>query len=155
MCLTPNGRDLFVSVRDGRVLHIDPAAMKQRASITVNGTPCDVQASDAGGVFVSAGTQIAVVDMKQGREVARWDGIREGNRIRLAPDQARLYVGNWASSPASVSAYRIPPVLADSNGRRIAECSVDANFAVRGEIFVSPDGRTLFAEAGRVFSLAQ
>jgi sugar lactone lactonase YvrE len=157
MCLTPDGKTLYTVTHGGKLQKFDVARWRLERTFEVGGACRDIQATDDGLVFINSAegqwVNLRLLNTKTG-EVVNWAGIYSSNCIRLAPDQKRLYVSCWNLSPANVTSYYISRD-APAKGRESGGCSLDANFGARGGVAVSPDGRFLFCDAGRIVRLGQ
>ena len=129
MCLTPDGSTIYVAVstnghtsdtdavQEGAIVEIEAATLRIRRTVRVGHDPADIQANDSGLVYLSGGsgqhTQVVVVNMREGQSiVARWPGVYMGARIRLSPDQRRLFVTGTGSSPQT-EAWLLPAKLSE------------------------------------------
>ena len=165
MCLTPDGSTLYAAVstkghtgdlsaiQEGQIVEVDSASLKVRRTAAIAHDPYDIQANDAGLVFVSGGsgqhTQVAVVNMNDRQSiVARWPGVYMGARIRLSPDQKRLFIAG-TGSPHQIEAWRLP---ANPSGEHVVEERVNetTEIPLGGEIFLTPRGDFLLTRTGGI-----
>ena len=168
-CPAPDGSTLYASVstaghvfgrvggsEDGMILDIDPETLKVRREVRIPIDPSDIQAGDAGLVFVTGGsnqhTAIAVVKMNEsGRLVARWGGVFMGTRVRLSPDRSRLFLAP-TTTPPSVETWLLPENMSESPTAK-ETLTAPTGIPLGGEIFLSPRGDFLLTRPGGVIPL--
>jgi hypothetical protein len=127
---------------------------------TLPADPCDIAATNDGLVFLAGGsgqwTDLSVVDMNTKQFTLKWTGVRMGNRLRLAPEQKHLYAAIRNVSPAGIPSDAVPPAFNPAaRARQAGAVSLNANFAARGVLTVSPDGTFLLCDAGRIIRLGR
>jgi hypothetical protein len=159
MCLTPNGEALYALAVNGALQKFDAAGWKLEKVFQVRGGHSDIQSTDDGRVFLNSSggqwTNIDLFDVTKPDPPRPWAGIYQSNFIRLSPDQRRLYVSCWHLSPSNITSYYVPPGKSDAKGRQCGSVGLDANFGAYGNIVVSPDGRFLFCDAGKIILLGK
>jgi hypothetical protein len=156
MALSPDGKQLAIT-QLGRVVVIDPNTLLAVRNVLGVGAATTMVAGSAGRVFLAEhgrGGVITVADTQRGVVLGRWALSLPGRVfLSISPDQRRLFLscsgvadnrvcslrvdGDWAVRPALLG---------------LAWATKDA--PVRGETFVSPDGRYLINRLGTVFRLA-
>jgi hypothetical protein len=165
ICLTPDGSTLYAAVstkghtgdlsamQEGQIIELDSASLSVRRKAVITHDPYDIQANDAGIVFASGGsgqhTQIAVVDRKVTQSIiARWPGVYMGTRIRLSPDQRRLFIA-LPGQPPQIECWLLPDKLSE---KPIMEERLNDSpeIPLRGDIFLTPRGDFLLTRAGGV-----
>jgi hypothetical protein len=151
-----NGRMLYGAALD-HLFTVDPQTLSISRSVSYPGGTIAIAGDDSGRLFlVEAGrfATITVLDMHQSQVVGNWSlPLRGRIYLALAPDGRRLYVSN-----ALLTGNRIYSLLiGGERGVRpqlLGQAASDRGGVVRGENFVSPDGKFLVNRAGRVFRLS-
>ncbi len=158
LCLTPDGRTLYAA-GGTELFDIDPATLSVRRRVDMKADFSSVVADNHGRVYLGEQgqwTYLTRLELNHPRmAVQRWSAKLHGRiYLRMAPDQSRLYVGTSSviSNHLDVLLLRghkwsIPP--------HVSMALSDANGPVRGEFFLTPDGRFLVNRWGKVFRLAQ
>jgi DNA-binding beta-propeller fold protein YncE len=171
LCLSPDGKKLYAGSHvgprsttrprphQGSVQVIDTAALKLDKSVPVPIDVFSLDATDAGVVFASGGsgtrTEIAVLDVNQAEPVTSlWKGAATGLWLRLSGDGKRLYLSNWRSRPAVVTALRLPEKFAGAEWPPAVNCSAPS-FSTRGAVTLTADGRFLVCESGVILRLRE
>jgi hypothetical protein len=157
LALSPDGAALYAA-GPGVVRVFEPRTLEERRRIAVEPTAFDLAADNAGRLFVSeAGqwTSITVVDARHdGAVLGRWNPRLHGLvYLQLTPDATRLYVGSSSLVSNSLHGWQVqkptgglPPQFSNALG--------DGTGPVRGEFFITPDGRHLVNRYGKVFQVA-
>jgi hypothetical protein len=166
LCISPDGRWVYAAgphtqrdnysgrEYDGVLLTIEPNDMYCYRNLTHAGDPYDMAVRNDGQVFISSGGKkpgIYAVS-GSGRYIAGWAGEPWQVGLALAHDRRMLYVGNARGTSPSVSCLPLgdSPPRARPSGN---ECAIDPAPGARGELTVSPDGRYLFCDTGRLIAL--
>ncbi|MFN4261446.1 MAG: c-type cytochrome domain-containing protein [Gemmataceae bacterium] len=161
LSLTPDGKTLIATSPkgpqgQGLMQVIDARTWKLLQTFPIAAVPFDVAAADDGKAFVSGAqggwTDVAVVDWKQQRVLARWGGVWNRSFLQLAPAQDRLYLATQGVTPNRIDLLTIPdrldtvpqPVPSPEKGKH----------PFGGPIIISPDGQYLFSSTGTVLKLA-
>jgi LSD1 subclass zinc finger protein len=165
LCLTPNGKTLYSCSNTNVVQQIDPATLKIEKTITLDrGNPRGIQANDSGYVFLNSGegqwTHVYLLNAKRDykgatAKVLPWAGVYSLSSLRLSPDQKRLYTSCFNLSPANIASYYITERPALFKGQQSGAVGIDANFAARGLMEVSPDGTFMFCDRGLILLLGR
>jgi hypothetical protein len=159
LCRTADGATLYAA--GGRTVYaIDPEPFRLRQRVEVNASDIhDIAADNDGRVFLAEQgqwTNLIRLDLSTAPpSIQRWNARLHGRiYLGMAADQYRLYVGTssvLSSQLHSLLVYRrswkIPP--------QVGLAMSDAEGAIRGEFFLTPDGNFLVNRWGRVFRLAQ
>jgi WD40 repeat protein len=161
MCLTRDGKTIYAGAPGGGAgfLQILPTAtMRVEQTLGVSIKPYSLDAAEDGRIFVSGtvsgSPQVVVLDFKEKTPaIASWPLGMADTYLKLSHDQRKLYLSNWRLSPASVRSANIPEPTAGSRLPGGSVAQVDANFNVRGEQMVSPDGKYLLCESGALLQL--
>jgi hypothetical protein len=169
LCLSPNGKTLYAASHEGKfdyyffgpyrgtVQQIHAASFRVQKSVKLRIHPIDVQATDNGLVFLTQGSgqncDLVLVDMNTCDQHSRWTGTHNSNRLGLSPDQKLLFISNWASSPASITADAVPTTILNQAQQAGSIWGLSANFSTRGELRVSPDGHFLLCDTGRAITI--
>jgi CHAT domain-containing protein len=165
ICLTPDGSTLYAAVsttghtpdlsaaQEGQIVEIDASTLGVRRTVRVGHDPCDIQANDAGLVFLSGGsgqlTQVVVVSMKGTPSiVARWPGVLMGTRIHLSCDQRRLFIAP-PGKPSHVESWLLPAKLSEQPLKE-ERLNSSPEIPVGGEIFLTPKGDFLLTRPGGI-----
>jgi sugar lactone lactonase YvrE len=165
MCLTPDGKTLYAASHEGKFDHynagpyrgtvqkIDTATFTLEKSVVVNAHPQDIRATNDHLVFLSAGSGqhvgVTAVDMKTGAQKNRWCDSPGSDMLCLAPDQKTLFVSHGWHGTAHLHAVPVPNTLTDRAGRDVSINPGD-NGAARREMRMSPDGKFLLCDVGRI-----
>jgi hypothetical protein len=156
LCLSPDGKSLYAAAKDV-VQKFDTATGKLQKNFPVKCHPSDIQAADDGRVFINSAddqwTQITLLDTNGPGRESPGARIYHSDSILLSPDQKFLYVSCWKVSPASITCWRVPANPESGWGEACAECRLNANGSAVGKIYVRPDGKSLFCDAGRTLRL--
>jgi hypothetical protein len=159
LCRTADGATLYTA--GGKtVCVIDPEPFRLTRRVEVDaGDIHDIAAGNDGRVFLAEQgqwTNLIRLDLNAAPpSIQRWNARLHGRLyLGMAADQYRLYVGTSSvisSQLHSLLVYRhswkIPP--------QVGLAMSDAEGAIRGEFFLTPDGNFLVNRWGRVFRLAQ
>jgi hypothetical protein len=156
LALSPDGAALYAA--GPWVVHVlEPQALRERQRFPVEPIVFDLAADNAGRLFLSeAGqwTPITVVNARHdGAVLGRWNPRMHGRiYLQLTPDATRLYLG---SSSLISNAVRGLMVQKSSGGMppQYSHAVGDGTAPVRGEFFITPDGRHLITRTGKVLHL--
>jgi hypothetical protein len=163
LCLTPNGKALFVCSDANLVQQLEPANLQVVKTIALNcGQPNAIQACDNGILFLREAdnrhaTTIYLVNAnragKDVRQVVRWSVLPRFSSIRLSPDQKHLYVYCYAS-PRILESLYISDRPGVFLGKRCASINLDHEVS-HGRIEISRDGSFLFCDQGAILLLGR
>lgn len=158
LCLSPDGKTLYAA-GGGGVLVLDPVTLQTRRRVPVKIDVRALAADNEACLYLAEQgqwTQLTRLDLRGERpDLQQWASRLHGRLyIKLASDQHRLYVGTSSAITDQIDSllvrghhWETPLVLgvavSGSGGR------------VRGEIFLTPDGRFLVNRWGTVYRLAQ
>ena len=157
-CLTPDGKTLYAA-GNGIVLAFDPATLHMRRRVEVKADVRSVAADNDQRVYLAEQgqwTQLSRLDLRGGQPVlVRWTSRMHGRiYLKLSPDQCRLYAGASSLISEHIDSlllrghpWEAPPVV----GIAVSQSGAP----VRGEFFLTPDGRFLINRWGSVFRLAK
>ncbi len=157
LALSPDGKGLYAAgPRLVRVL--DPATLRVRRSIPVEPLVADLEADNAGRLYLAeAGqwTEITIVNAGgEGEVLARWKTRLHGRiYLHLLPNGRRLYFGTSSLVSSALRCWQ----LRDFRGptpTQFGQVSTDNTGPVRGEFFITPDGRYLVSRWGKIYQLA-
>jgi hypothetical protein len=156
LCLTPDGKALYAG-GDASLYVIDPATLQILRRLSVRANARSITADNSGCVYLAEQGQwppITRVNLHAARpEIHQWDPRMHGRiYIKLAPDQSHLFVGTSSLFSDYLEALLIsggPGTMPMIWSKAVS----NANAPVRGEFFLSPDGRFLVNRWGIVFSL--
>lgn len=167
-CLTPNGKTIYCCSETNRLDIVDAAEFKLVRSVTLDkGQPVDVGATNEGVVFLAGrpsghsfqgGGNAYVVDLTgkpadsavaMPYDMGVGNGTVGSSFVCLLPDQRAVFV----SGDRAIIAVDIParPALFRLNVReRFRE-----DYFTRGQMVLSPDGRTLLYDTGAILSISR
>lgn len=158
LCLTADGKTLYAA-GNSSVLVLDPATLQLRRSVEVKVDVRTLTAANDSCVYLGEQgqwTRLTCLDLSaEEPALHQWPARLHGRiYLKLAADQHRLYVGSSSVITEQIDsllvrghAWKTPLVLA------IAVSGTEG--IVRGEFFLTPDGRYLVNRWGTVFRLAQ
>ncbi len=155
LALSPDGAALYAA-GPGVVRVLDPGTLEVRRSVAIEPTAFDLAADNGGRLFVTEvgqWTSITVVDSRQGETIGHWNPRMHGRiYLQVTPDATRLYLGTSAPISNSLHCWLVqkpggamPP--------QFSHAGSDSTGPVRGEFFITPDGRHLVNRHGKVFQL--
>lgn len=139
------------------VFAIDPATLRLRRRVELNADIHTVAADNDGQVYLGEQgqwTNLTKLDLSGSTpSVRKWNPDFHGRiYLRLAPKQDRLYVGT-----SSIISHHLDALLVQGNNwnqpRQAGMVVSDSNGPVRGEFFLTPDGRFLLNRWGKVYRL--
>ncbi|MHB1425558.1 MAG: YncE family protein [Gemmataceae bacterium] len=156
LCLTPDGKALYAA-GDGSLYVIDPATLQTLRRVAVRADVRAIAADNAGYVYLAEQgqwTSLTRVNPHAARpDIHQWEAGMYGRiYLKLAPDQSRLFIG----TSSVVSGYLEALQISGNLGITPIVCSKAVSkpkAPVRGEFFLSPDGRFLVNRWGIVFGL--
>jgi sugar lactone lactonase YvrE len=167
-CLTPDGKKIYCCSTTNRIDIIDPVEFKLVRSVSLDRSqPVDIGATNEGIVFlagsptgfsIEGGGNAYVVDLTgkpAERAVAIPFDMRVGNGtvgssfVCMLPDKRGVFV----SGDRAVVVVNIParPALFQL---QVRECYRES-YNTRGQIVLSPDGRTLLYDTGAILSVSR
>ena len=156
LCQTPDGSTLYAA-GGAMVFAIDPATLRLRRRVELNADIHTVAADNDGQVYLGEQgqwTNLTKLDLSGSTpSVRKWNPDFHGRiYLRLAPKQDRLYVGT-----SSIISHHLDALLVQGNNwnqpRQAGMVVSDSNGPVRGEFFLTPDGRFLLNRWGKVYRL--
>lgn len=158
LCGTADGATLYAA--GGRnVFVIDPASLRLRRHLERDADFNDIAAENGGRVYLAEEgqwTRLTRLDLNGAEpEVWQWSPRLHGRvYLRIAPDQFRLYAGT-----SSVISNHLDSLLIGGHGWKtppqVGMAVPAPQRPVRGEFFLTPDGKYLINRWGRIFRLTQ
>jgi hypothetical protein len=158
LCGTADGKTLYAA--GGRnVFVIDPAPLRVRRRLEMDADFNAVAADNDGRVYLAEEgqwTSLTRLDLRGPEPTTwRWDPKLHGRvYLRMAPDQYRIYVGT-----SSVLSNHLDSLLVRGHTwdtpPQVGMACPDGQGTIRGEFFLTPDGKYLLNRWGRVFRMAQ
>ncbi|MBI3269438.1 MAG: trypsin-like peptidase domain-containing protein [Planctomycetes bacterium] len=176
MAMSPDATKLFVVSRtlgvavdakshvatprpSGALRVLDARSMRIASVFPLEQSPYDVEATDQGLALVSFldSSHPCLIDTRR-KVVEEWfaavdEGrFESGSRLRLHPDQSRIYALRPDRSPPSLRCIRLAPPAKD---RPLVQPCGDPALYVMGDCFeILPDGRYLLGNRGAVLRLS-
>jgi hypothetical protein len=156
LALSPDGKQLYIAT-SGRLMMLDTSAWRVQRHVQITGADHSLAAANEGRVYLSErrdGTHLYCLDMCQPAVLAHWTASIPGNvTLRLAPGGSRLFLAANAVSTSRIWALDVHGTDYHAHGVR-AEVLSDRTGVLRGQLFVTPDGRYLINGSGQLFRLS-
>lgn len=165
MCLTPDGKTLYVGARDpnhdkkeGSIQTITTGGLKSAGTFNVAYPVHRLVATNAG-IIVTSGTGssldgLAVIDGPKKTLSGTCRMIWGSSSIRLHPDQTRVYTGDNAISPGDFHCVLF--TKKDKNNQyENYDSPYHGDYPMGGDLEISPDGKYLIGVSGTVLRLGK
>jgi hypothetical protein len=155
LCLAPDGATLYTA--GSSLLVIEPATLKVREHIALEGSFCDLAADNSGRVILAELGQwplLEALDARRGGHLlGRWRAQIHGRiYLQLSADGDRLYLASSSLVSNSVRGLQIGGDLV-SRPQPLGLITSEQGGPNRGEFFMTPDGKFLINHWGKVFTL--